>query len=71
MVSSRIIPETALPRARQRTGLQGTSVESRLFSMTANRPLSRSTSAINVFDVVARLGLGIRQPQIVVVACHF
>lgn len=36
-------PDTCLPRLRSRTGRHGTSVNSRLFSMSANRPLARSS----------------------------
>ena len=43
MVSPRAIPDTCLPRLRSSTGRQGTKVNSRLFSITAKRPLARSS----------------------------
>src|SRR5580658_10205784 len=38
------IPATARPMWRSSTGLQGTSVNSRDFSITAKRPLAKSTA---------------------------
>jgi hypothetical protein len=42
IVSLLAIPETCLPRLRSSTGRQGTSVNSRLFSIAANRRLASS-----------------------------